>query len=102
MSFQLGETRDAETFLIPSVQEDLLEHRAALLAKRHISDTNAGRDTSYDVFELTMAHADLVYWRGLQNQAKDIPRDHAPALKALINLVSTTRHFSRHSDINRN
>lgn len=79
---------DADSFLNPDIQEDILEHRAALLARRHISDTNAGRDTSYDVFELTMAHADLVYWRGLQGQTRHIPKEHEPAVGALVNLVS--------------
>lgn len=80
---------DAEPFLSPEVQENILEHRAALLVRRHISDTNVGRDTSYDVFELTMAHADLVYWRGLQTQTGHIPKEHEPAFRALVNLVSS-------------
>jgi hypothetical protein len=82
------EARSAEFFLNPRNQEDLLEHRTALLARRHISDTRTGTDTSYDVFQLTMAHADLVYWRGLQSKAKDTPKGHESAVKAVVDLVS--------------
>lgn len=82
------EARSANIFLSPRVQEDFLEHRTALLAKRHISDTGKGRDTSYDVFQLTMAHADLVYWRGLQSKAKHTPKGHESAVKAVVDMVS--------------
>jgi hypothetical protein len=82
------EARSAEFFLNPRNQEDFLEHRTALLARRHISDTRMGRDTSYDVFQLTMAHAHLVYWRGLQSKAKHTPEGHESAVRAVVDLVS--------------
>jgi hypothetical protein len=80
--------RDSDAFFLPNVQEDFLEHRAALLARRHVKDVEDGKDTSYDVFQLTMAHADLTYWRGLQDQLKRASRQpYEPAIKALVNLV---------------
>lgn len=87
------EAHGPEYFLSPRIQEDFLEHHAALLARRHISDTRSGRDTSFDVFQLTMAHADLVYWRGLQSQDKRAPKGNESTIKVLVDLVSadTTR-----------
>jgi len=85
------EARGSDCFLKPSIQGDFLEHRAALLARRHISDTHAGRDTSFDVFQLTMAHADLVYWRGLQTQSRHVPKGHQSTIKAIVDLVSVDK-----------
>ncbi|OAL26512.1 hypothetical protein AYO20_10081 [Fonsecaea nubica] len=74
------------------VQEDFLEHRAAVLAQRHLADVAAGKDTSYDVFELTMAHADLTYWRGLQTQVKQTAggRSDRETMEALADVFSFT------------
>lgn len=77
-----------DAWLSPDVQEEVLEHRAALLAKRHLDDAGRGKDTSYDVFELTMAHADLIYWRGLQAQINQGPEADKATLEALSNVVS--------------
>ncbi|EXJ63786.1 hypothetical protein A1O7_00121 [Cladophialophora yegresii CBS 114405] len=74
----------------PQVQEGFLELRAALLAKRHLDDVAGGRDTSYDVFELTMAHADLTYCRALQAQVKQSPTEDRPTLEALANVFALT------------
>lgn len=48
----------------PDNQRWVLERRLATLVKNHIDDTNAGKDTSFTVHELTMAHCDFVYWQG--------------------------------------
>lgn len=68
-------------------QEDFLEHRASVLARRHLHDTTEGRDTSYDVLQLTMAHADLTYWRGLQSQIRHVPSQHKEIITGLANVV---------------
>jgi hypothetical protein len=78
----------------PHNQVEFLELRAALLAKRHLDDVASGKDTSYDVFELTMAHADLTYCRALQAQVKQSPNEDRPTLEALANVVSTAYHGS--------
>jgi hypothetical protein len=82
--------RDHGEWSILSNQEDFLEQRASLLAKRHIDETSAGNDTSYDVYQLAMAHADLAFWRGVQNQVKLAPNQHEETIKALVNIVSIT------------
>lgn len=86
---QKAQSRDASSWFDPRLQEDFLEHRAALLAKRHLDDVSRGKDTSYDVFDLTMAHADLTYWRGLRAQVDQGPRNDRETLEALANVVST-------------
>ncbi|KAL4892054.1 hypothetical protein BDV59DRAFT_57060 [Aspergillus ambiguus] len=77
-------------FLSPGVQEEVLERRAAILARRHIADTERGEDTSYDVFQLAMAHADLTYWRGLRARLRDAPKEHVTAIKALVDVFALT------------
>ena len=77
-----------DSWLVPSAQEDFLEHRASLLARRHLHDTGEGRDTSYDVLQVTMAHADLTYWRGLQTQIQNTPEQQRETTAALANVVS--------------
>ncbi|KAF9889040.1 hypothetical protein FE257_008017 [Aspergillus nanangensis] len=83
-------SHSADSFLSPDVQEDLLERRAALMAKRHIRDTEEGKDTSYDVFQLAMAHADLTYWRGLQSKLRNVPQEHQGTIRALMNVFALT------------
>lgn len=60
-----------------------------LLAERHIEETDRGHDTSSGVFALAMAHADLVYWRELQIHLRTCPAEDVPAVKALVDVVST-------------
>lgn len=68
-------------------QEDFLEQRASLLANRHIESRTRGDDTSYDVQQLAMAHADLTFWRSLQTMVKGAPREHQATIEALANVV---------------
>lgn len=76
-----------ESILDPVLQQNLLEHRAALLARRHIEDTEQGIDTSHSVYQMAMAHADLTYWREMQNQKQDAPKEHEGTIASLRNLV---------------
>ncbi|PGH18677.1 hypothetical protein AJ80_04425 [Polytolypa hystricis UAMH7299] len=46
----------------PENQGWILEQRLATLVKSHMEASEAGKDTSFTVHELTMAHCDLVYW----------------------------------------
>ncbi|KIW96393.1 uncharacterized protein Z519_03462 [Cladophialophora bantiana CBS 173.52] len=78
----------SDDWFSPPVQEDFLEHRAAVLARRHLGDVARGKDTSYDVFELTMAHADLTYWRGLQAQVKQSAQHDRETMEALANVFA--------------
>lgn len=77
-----------EAWVDPKLQYETLEHRVAILAWRHLEDTKRGRDTSYDVLELTMAHSDLNYWRGLQAQLEKVPQSAIEAMRALAQVVS--------------
>ncbi|KIY00219.1 uncharacterized protein Z520_03904 [Fonsecaea multimorphosa CBS 102226] len=85
---QTARINRADDWFSAEVQENFLEHRAAVLARRHIADVAGGKDTSYDVFELTMAHADLTYWRGLQAQVKQTGKDDRAAMEALANVFA--------------
>ncbi|GES66337.1 hypothetical protein ATEIFO6365_0013030500 [Aspergillus terreus] len=89
MSQRLG-VGTADSFLAPETQEQILEYRAAILARRHILDTEQGKDTSYDVFQLAMSHADLTYWRSLQNKLCEAPREHETAIKTLVDVFALT------------
>lgn len=91
MSQRLG-VGTADSFLAPETQEQILEYHAAILERRHISDTEQGKDTSYDVFQLAMAHADLTYWRSLQNKLCEAPREHETAIKTLVDVVGPISH----------
>lgn len=74
-------TNNIKDWLGSKTQREVLEHRAAILAWRHLQDTRHGRDTGYDAFEPTMAHADLTFWKGLRAQLPPkVPRNGAAAL----------------------
>ncbi|OAP58010.1 hypothetical protein AYL99_07100 [Fonsecaea erecta] len=88
MAQGVQQIRGVDDWFSAQIQEDFLEHRAAVLARRHIGDVAGGKDTSYDVFELTMAHADLTYWRGLHTQVKQTGKDDREAMEALANVFA--------------
>ena len=46
-------------------QRWILEKRLAYMVQDHIVNTREGKDTSFSCHALTMAHCDLVYWKGL-------------------------------------
>lgn len=54
---------DADWFKLEN-QRWVLERRLATLVKYYMNASNAGKDTSFTVHELTMAHCDFVYWQG--------------------------------------
>ena len=71
-------------------QRWVLEGRLATLVKAHMEATNAGKDTSFTVHELTMAHCDFVYWRGFWNVIERTSNTgFVEQLKALAQVVST-------------
>lgn len=60
-----------EDWFKPENQQWVLEHRLASLVRDHIEATDGGKDTSFTVHELTMAHCDFVYWKGLWEVIKN-------------------------------
>ncbi|PGH20094.1 hypothetical protein AJ80_03662 [Polytolypa hystricis UAMH7299] len=71
-----------------AVQDDVLEQRVSILAGQFLEDTRKGKDTSFQVLELTMAHTDLHYVRGLYSALESSPEEGKMALKALANLFT--------------
>ena len=63
------------------VQRWALEERLVNLVQQHIEETEAGRDTSYSVHALTMAHGDFVYWKGLSELLSDLEQSQPPFLE---------------------
>lgn len=73
----------------PLNQRWVLERRLAALVKDHLEATSSGKDTSFTVFELTMAHCDYVYWRGFWDViSKATSADYYPQLESLFRVVS--------------
>lgn len=64
-------------------QRWVLERRLSHLVDEHRKDTEAGRDTSFTVHALTMAHCDFVYWQGFWGVFSSCPSDVSEPLKAL-------------------
>jgi hypothetical protein len=86
--FHIGlDTTSSRAWYDPELQEAVLECRAAILASRHLEDHSQQKDTSYETFELTMAHADLTFWRGLREQLSQGPAESKEALEAIFQLV---------------
>lgn len=86
----LSATSEAGWFKL-DVQRWVLERRLAALVKDHIDATNAGKDTSFTVHELTMAHCDFVYWQGFWdviNRAEG-----AEFREQLVTLAQVVRHL---------
>lgn len=71
-------------------QRWVLEGRLATLVKAHMEATNAGKDTSFTVHKLTMAHCDFVYWRGFWDVVDRAGNaEFVEELKALAQVVSS-------------
>jgi acyl-CoA oxidase len=80
----------------PDKQRWVLERRLATLVKNHIDASNAGKDTSFTVHELTMAHCDFVYWQGFWDVVnRAAGAEFVPQLEALAQVVSAL-HIFRH------
>lgn len=76
----------------PKNQQWVLERRLATLVKAHLEATSMGKDTSFTVHELTMAHCDFTYWRGFWNAINKAARtEFYPQLEALVQVVKTAR-----------
>jgi acyl-CoA oxidase len=67
----------------PKKQTWALEQRLSNLVQQHIEDTDAGRDTSYSTFALTMAHCDFVYFRQLLDIVQRLESEDQPYAKAM-------------------
>ena len=65
------------------VQRWALEERLVNLVQQHIEDTEAGRDTSYSVHALTMAHGDFVYWKGFSEVVSELEKTRPAYLEAV-------------------
>lgn len=72
----------------PENQQWVLERRLATLVKAHMEASDAGKDTSFTVHELTMAHCDFVYWRGFWDVIKKaVDAEFVRQLEALAQVV---------------
>jgi acyl-CoA oxidase len=69
-------------------QRWVLERRLANLVQQHLEDTKAGKDTSFSVHALTMAHCDFVYWRGFWEMAQSVEKGFAEPINAIGQVVS--------------
>ncbi|ODH48454.1 hypothetical protein GX48_05431 [Paracoccidioides brasiliensis] len=81
-------------------QQWVLERRLATLVKTHMEASEAGKDTSFAVHELTMAHCDFVYWRGFWEVIKEASgTEFIQQLEALAQVFSLSILQSAHKDI---
>ncbi|KAI1996765.1 hypothetical protein LOZ51_002927 [Ophidiomyces ophidiicola] len=81
-------------------QQWVLEHRLASLVKAHFKATKNGKDTSFTVHELTMAHCDFVYWRGFWSIVDKVSgSEFHPQLEALAQVFSLCILQAAHKDI---
>ncbi|KAF2095533.1 acyl-CoA oxidase [Rhizodiscina lignyota] len=76
-------------------QQWVMERRLAHLVEQHIRATKAGKDTSFSVHELTMAHSDYTYWRGLWEVIPSVDSSIAEPLKAIGQVFSL--HILQHA-----
>ncbi|KAI2081686.1 hypothetical protein LOZ36_006150 [Ophidiomyces ophidiicola] len=79
-------------------QQWVLERRLASLVKAHFKATKNGKDTSFTVHELTMAHCDFVYWRGFWSIVDKVSgSEFHPQLEALAQVAAHKDIFAPHS-----
>lgn len=83
---KLGVRSKSDWFILEN-QKWVMERRLAYLVQQHMKATKAGKDTTYSVHELTMAHSDYTYWRGLWEVVNNVESNIAPSLKALSQVV---------------
>jgi acyl-CoA oxidase len=92
---KLSATTEADWFKLDN-QRWVLERRLATLVKNHIDASNAGKDTSFTVQELTMAHCDFVYWQAFWDVInRAAGAEFVPQLEALAQVVSAGHIFRR-------
>lgn len=68
-----------------TVCEYFLEQRCALLASDYLRAATEGSDASHLTMDLTMAHAELIYWRGFET----VQAEAEPHLKAMLSPIHT-------------
>ncbi|KAK2779476.1 hypothetical protein FQN53_001372 [Emmonsiellopsis sp. PD_33] len=84
----------------PENQQWVLEQRLATLVSLHMEATKKGKDTSFTVHELTMAHCDFVYWRGFWDViGRAAGSSFATELEGLAQVFSLSILQSAHKDI---
>jgi acyl-CoA oxidase len=91
--------RRKSDWLLPQNQRWVLERRLSHLVGEHMKDTTAGRDTSFTVHNLTMAHCDFVYWQGFWEVASSCSPDIAISIKALGQVFSLNILQNAHKDL---
>jgi acyl-CoA oxidase len=74
-------------WFLPENQRWVLERRMAYLVRQHMRATEAGKDTSYSVHALTMAHSDYTYWKGFWDVVKGANTSFAKSLKPMAQVV---------------
>ena len=60
-----------------------LERRLANLVRQHLEDTQCGKDTSYSLHALTMAHSDFVYLKGFRELLNGLEKSKPAFLEAV-------------------
>lgn len=87
----------ASSWLSPASQKWALEIRLVNMVRQHITDTDAGVDTSYTSHALTMAHSDYVYWRSLQSVLSRVSSEpYYPAMHSLASVFALSIIFNPH------
>ncbi|KMP01882.1 acyl-coenzyme A oxidase 1 [Coccidioides immitis RMSCC 2394] len=81
-------------------QQWVLERRLATLVRAHLDATVCGKDTSFTVHELTMAHCDFVYWRGFWDVVrKTVGSEFYGPLEALAHVFSLSILQTAYKDV---
>ena len=83
----------------PQNQRWILEKRLAFMVQDHLEATSAGKDTSFSSHALTMAHCDLVYWKGLWEIAADADPQFREPLTGIAQVYSLATLVTAHHDL---
>lgn len=88
-----------EDWFRPKNQRWVIERRLSHLVDQHKKDTEAGRDTSFSVFALTLAHCDFVYWQGFWEVFASCPSEIIAPVQALGQVFSLHVLTEAHKDL---
>ena len=83
----------------PENQRWVLEKRLAFMVQDHLEATSADKDTSFSSHALTMAHCDLVYWKGLWEIAMGADSEFEESLTAVAQVYSLATLVTGHRDL---
>ena len=83
----------------PEIQRWVLEKRLASMVQDHHEATSAAKDTSFSSHALTMAHCDLVYWKGLWKIAVEADPQFQEHLTATAQVYSLATLVTVHKDL---